>query len=1099
MSEFKYDVFISHSKKDKEVACDLANRLQKDGLKVTWGEENLQSSRSLILVMSKAAFAAEWVTLERQTLLFRDSTHSRRRFIPLLSEECKIPGIIDQFAYLDWREKSGKEYKKLLDACRTEEVIEEAISSEGLVITEAMVLKGHKSIVSCLAVTTDGKRVVSGSTDNTLKVWDLESGKCIVTLKGHSGPIFGLALTPGGERVVSGSMDSTLKVWEMLSGHCLATFTGHINAVSRVAITPDGEKVVSISTDKTLKVWELKSGNCLITKDIGNKVGFFFQLAITPDGKQAISKHGVLDHFIVIWDIETGESLMTLEGHTNTVKGIALTPDGKKLVSSSYDKTLKVWDLESGQCLATFEGHKGKVFGLAVTPDGKRVVSGSRDHTLKLWDLESGQCLATFKGHTDAVFGVAITPDGKRVVSGSADNTLRVWELPGEWVRIEPSLSTRYTNAKVVLVGESGVGKTGLAIRLVEDQWKITDSTHGMNVWQLALPGVEAPGSGMDREVWLWDFAGQPDYRLIHQLYMDETALALMVIDPQRDNPFESLGHWEKALEAAVKHNPSRLLVAGRCDRGGITVSQSQLEQYCRERGYSSYLDTSAKSGEGCEKLKQAIAGYIPWERLPWTASSKLFKWLKDAVIGIKEEGIVLVRISELRQRLQMESREQGGDEKDLRAVVGLLAGQGIVQKLDFGDFVLLQPEQINNYASAVIRCVRENIDEIGCISEREVLDADFDFKDMKRLEEADEKILLRAMLQTFLDRSLCLREETTRGAQLVFPSYFKKDRPDIPEHPNVLVTYGFTGMPEEVYTTLVVRLYYTQEFDKEQLWKDAADFKSAAGKRVGLQMTKKKDDSAEIKVYFEAGTPVDTRVSFIKYIHEHLQKRAKEVTRVRSYICPHCDTPLENRKAIKIRLEKGFKDIICGVCEERVTLIDLIEEKFASDEFQQAVREMDARAQFNIDNESRELILVGHAFTIAGEAGQIFRPTPNSDWGIDGEIEFKNDKGEASGKRVYLQLKSGDSYLYNRQRDETEIFTITKPRHAEYWQAHEYPVMLVIRTSDGEIRWMNVTDYLKKHGKQTKQIVFAGEPFTALNVSRLRDRLLGFEKVKKV
>jgi WD40 repeat protein len=1044
MSEFKYDVFISHSKKDKAVARDLANRLKKDGLKVTWEEENLQSSRALILVMSKAAVAEDWVKLERQTLLFRDSTNSRRRFIPILSEDCEIPGIIDQFAYMDWREKSGKEYKKLLAACCTDE----AISSEGLVIKKAMALKEHNGPVYSLAVTPDGKRVVSGSSDNTLKVWGLESGQCIVTLKGHSRDVNVLALTPGGERLVSGSDDSTLKVWDLLSGHCLATFKGHTQEVSNVAITPNGENIVSISTDKTLKVWELKSGNCLLTNDIGDSTGFFVQLAITPDGKQAISRYGLSDHFIGIWNIETGENLMTLEGHTDTVKGVAVTPDGKKLVSSSEDKTLKVWD------------------------------------------LESGQCLATFKGHTGPLYGVAVAPDGKRVVSGSYDNTLRVWELHGEFVGLEPSLSTRYTNAKVVLVGESGVGKTGLAIRLAEGQWEKTDSTHGMNVWQLELPGVEASGTDMDREVWLWDFAGQPDYRLIHQLFMDETALALIMIDPQRDNPFESLGHWEKALEAAVKHDPSRLLIAGRCDRGGITVSQRKLEQYCKERGYSTFLDTSAKSGEGCEKLKQAISNYIPWERLPWTASSQLFKWLKDAIIEIKEEGIVLVRISELRQRLQIESKDLLIEEKDLRAVVGLLAGQGIVQKLDFGDFVLLQPEQINNYASAVIRCVRENIDEIGCIPEREVLDAEFDFKDMERLDEADEKILLRAMLQTFLDRSLCLREETSKGTQLVFPSYFKKDRPDIPEHPNVLVTYGFIGMPEEVYTTLVVRLYYTHEFDKEQLWKDAADFKSAAEKRVGLQMPKKKDDTAEIKVYFEAGIPVDTRVSFIKYIHEHLQKRTKEVTRVRSYICPYCDTPLENRRAIKIRLEKGFKDIICGVCEERVTLIDLIEEKFASDEFLQAVQEMDARAQINLDNESRELILVGHAYSIAGEAGQIFRRISESDWGIDGEIEFKNDKGEASGKRVYLQLKSGDSYLYNRKRDEKEIFTIKNPRHAEYWQSHEYPVMLVIRTSDGEIRWMNVTDYLKKHGPQTKQIVFEGEPFTALNVSRLRDRL---------
>jgi hypothetical protein len=112
-------------------------------------------------------------------------------------------------------------------------------------------------------------------------------------------------------------------------------------------------------------------------------------------------------------------------------------------------------------------------------------------------------------------------------------------------------------------------------------------------------------------------------------------------------------------------------------------------------------------------------------------------------------------------------------------------------------------------------------------------------------------------------------------------------------------------------------------------------------------------------------------------------------------------------------------------------------------------------------------------------------RPVPNSDWGIDGEIEFKNEKGQASGSRLYLQLKSGDSYLYERKADRKEIFRIKNPRHAEYWQAHEYPVMLVIRTSDGEIRWMNVTDYLRKHGSTTKQIVFDGEPFTALNVAK--------------
>jgi len=128
--------------------------------------------------------------------------------------------------------------------------------------------------------------------------------------------------------------------------------------------------------------------------------------------------------------------------------------------------------------------------------------------------------------------------------------------------------------------------------------------------------------------------------------------------------------------------------------------------------------------------------------------------------------------------------------------------------------------------------------------------------------------------------------------------------------------------------------------------------------------------------------------------------------------------------------------------------------------------------------NESRELFLVGEAFRVTAEAGHIFRPTPNSDWGIDGEIEFKNEHGEASGDRVYLQLKSGDSYLRKRKRDGKEIFSIKK-RHAEYWQSHAYPVLLVIRESRGRTRWMNVTEYLQRHGATVRQIEFQGEPFT--------------------
>ena len=1056
-SDFKYDVFLSYSSKDKEKVHALAQRLKQDGLRVwldAWAiqpgdsiplkiQQGLEQSCVLLMCMSPDYFASDWGRMEHLTLLFRDPTNAERRFIPLLIAECQPPDIIAQFARIDWRKASEETYAGLLVACRE---TSKPLVKKRQTDQSRLILKGHEALVWDVAITPDGQTAVSASDDKTLKVWDLAMGKCRATLKGHSQYVWGLAITPDGQTVVSASGDYTLKAWDLVTGKCRTTLRCHDGLVLCVAITPDGQTAISASVDKTLKVWDLATGKCRTT----------------------------------------------LEGHANAIQAVAITPDGLTAVSASDDKTLKVWDVATGNCRATLEGHSEGIWDVAITSNGRTVVSGSVDSTMRVWDLATGKCLGTLEGSPGAVSGVAISRDGLTVVSSSA-KTLMMWNLPEADTLIGEVGAARYINAKVVLVGDTGVGKTGLALRLCKDRWEPTESTHGMIISLLELP-ADVGEKDMEREVWLWDFAGQADYRLIHQLYMDETALGVLVFNPQDGNPFDGMGHWEKALSAAARFQPEKLLVAARCDRGGVTISQRQFEEYIREHGFAGFICTGAKTGEGCQELKEAIAKNIPWKSLPWTSTTRLFKTLKDAILKLTDEKAPLVRLPELHQRLQLMLPKEAISEADLRAVVGLMQGQGVAQALAFGDFLLLSPAWMNRYASVVVRMAREHADEMGVVLEKQVLDGDLDYKDMERLSQADEKILLRAIVQTFLDRSLCIRQETPQGSMLVFPSYFRRDNPNPPEHPNIFVTYGFSGPLEDIYSTLVVRLSYSDGFECDQLWKDAADFRTPAGKRAGLAMTKKGEGKAEIVVYFDAGVPDDTKVTFIKYVHEHLLARAQPregVTRVRTYVCPHCDEALENRIAVKKRLEKGLKDIICPLCEKRVPLLDLIEEKFASNEFLQRVREMDDKAGINLDNESLELILVGHAYAIAGEAGQIYRQYTNSDRGIDGEIEFKNDKGQASGQRLYLQLKSGDSYLKQRVRDDTEVFYIKKKRWAEYWLSQAYPVMLVIRTSDGRIRWMNVTDYLKEHGKETKQIVFQGQPFTAPDVVRKRAEIL--------
>jgi len=1096
---FTHDVFLSYSTKDTAAVHELAERLKRDGLRVwldAWEikpgdpilkrvEDGLEASRVLVLVMSQHAFASDWTTLESGTFRFRDPTNKERRFIPLRLDDAEIKDALKQFAYVDWRKKADEQYARLLTSCRLAMAEIESIPDSKQQTHLVVVLEGHTSQVNSVALSADGRRAISGSSDHTVRVWDVEAGKLVTTLKWHTDRVRGLALSADGRRAVSGSYDQTVRVWHLEAGELVATLRGHTDRVLGVAFSADGRRAVSGSYDRTVRVWDVEARKLVAT--LRGRTGAVLGVALNADGRWAVS--GSSDNIVRVWDLlrERGRLVATLIGHTGAVLSVALSADGRRAVSGSNDKTVRVWDMKAGKLVATLEGHTGTINSVAISTDGRRAVSGSLDNTVRVWDLEVGRLVLTLEGHSDWVYSVAISGDGQRVISGSKDKTVRVWDLPP----IMPAPTTvteadRYTNAKVLLVGESGTGKTGLAYRLTENVFKDSVSTDAAWATQLKLPDHAVP-AGIEREIWLWDFAGQADYRLIHQLYMDETALAVLVFNPQSENPFEGLGQWDRDLQRAARRPFKKLLVAGRVDRGGLMLSQNTIEQFQKERGFAGYLETSALIGTGCDELREAIIRHIPWDEIPWTASPRIFKLLKEQIVKLKDEGLVLLRVVELKQQLEMRLSGERFTLDELRAVVGLLAGPGVVWQLEFGDFVLLQPERVNAYAAAVIRSVRAHVEEIGSINEEDVLAGELDYQDMKRLPRDEEQIVLRAMHQTFVEHGLCLRERAEVGTLLVFPSYFKRERPELEGHPAVFVSYQFSGPLDEIYATLVVRLHHTPTFDKDQLWRFAADFKTPAGKRLGFKMTKKPEGAAELEVYFEPGVPEDTQVTFIRYVHEHLKLKAPDVVRLRHYVCPHCGTPVENRKTALERLEEGKKDILCVKCEKRVPLWDLIEQKFASEEFQRRVRELEEESRASIESESRELAAEAHTMFIVAEAGQIWRHTSELD-GIDGEIEFRDQHGNPSGKRLYIQLKSGDSYARQRTEDGEEIFTLKNERHVDDWLRLPYSVMLVIRASDGVIRWMDVSARLRRERagegeEKVTQFIFQGEPLTALNL----------------
>lgn len=299
---------------------------------------------------------------------------------------------------------------------------------------ELMVLTGHSDGVRQLAVLSDGHRVVSGSNDLTLKVWDLELGQVLHTLEGHLGWVEAVSITPDETLAVSASMDGTLKVWDLISGKMLHTLTGHMEWITAVRVFPDGSRAVSAAgsllelpdyPDNTLKVWDLENGEELWT--LRGHSGAVLDVALIPDSHHAISTS--TDKTLKVWDLNTGDMLQTFTGHSDWVFKVAVTPGGRRAVSAARDCTLKVWDLHVLQAQEMLSRHTGPVWDVSVLQDGRQAISRSADGTLKLWDLDTGMVVRTFSRHLGWVTAFAVLPDGRRGVSASADQTLKLWDL----------------------------------------------------------------------------------------------------------------------------------------------------------------------------------------------------------------------------------------------------------------------------------------------------------------------------------------------------------------------------------------------------------------------------------------------------------------------------------------------------------------------------------------------------------------------------------------------------------------------------------------------------------------------------------------------
>lgn len=311
-------------------------------------------------------------------------------------------------------------------------------------------LFGHTGMVCAVAVHPTGTALATGGTDHTVRVWDARTARESLVLRGHTWTVRSVVFTPDGRHIISGGQDKAIKIWDATHdprGQLLPpTSPAKAVWVNAVAFTPDGRVRRASSGsdhgDGKTKTWSVADGRLLgeapltgVTRELSWPRCY---AEFSPDGARVVSIDDLAPHVLKSWDAETGRELTAYHGHTDRIRAVAVSPDGRRMASAAWEKRVertvsevRVWDADTGFERATIEVPYCRVIGLAISPDGRRLAVGgvgtaygSSDATASIWDIETGKQIGEPTGHGGAVTGVTFSPDGRRIASVGMDGQL---------------------------------------------------------------------------------------------------------------------------------------------------------------------------------------------------------------------------------------------------------------------------------------------------------------------------------------------------------------------------------------------------------------------------------------------------------------------------------------------------------------------------------------------------------------------------------------------------------------------------------------------------------------------------------------------------
>ncbi len=327
-------------------------------------------------------------------------------------------------------------------------------------------LSDHTNTVIACSFSPDGRRLVTASADETVIIWDIESRQKIHTYYPHERFVLDCVFSPDGKKVATANWDKTLALIDTDNNSIIKIYKGHTEPVNECAFSPDGKTLLSASFDHSAKVWDIGvvpyKHEQMTLSGVRNHAGAVIYCSFLPGGKYILSIG--MDDVHRWWKVDTGQQShafefttksrhfaispdgeeifsvsendivsksgkIKLHGHTGQVSSCVYSPNGKRILSASFDKTLILWNSENGKYIVKYEGHQGRVLCCVFSPNGDTILSGGSDKKLILWNKDTGEMEYVFKGHRSSIISCVISPDGMLAASGDAQGKIIIWNL----------------------------------------------------------------------------------------------------------------------------------------------------------------------------------------------------------------------------------------------------------------------------------------------------------------------------------------------------------------------------------------------------------------------------------------------------------------------------------------------------------------------------------------------------------------------------------------------------------------------------------------------------------------------------------------------